>query len=72
MKNIIQFPKSSAVDSILKDLEDCQRALVSLKKEYHPMYRNLMVQWSNRRQELKAMLEKRAKYQPMFDMLKTM
>lgn len=72
MNNVIQYPKTSLLNSILKDLEDCHKSLVSLKKDYHPMYRNLLIFWTNRRQELKAQLEKQIKYKPMFEMLKNM
>jgi len=41
------------MEQLLKDLEDCEIMLLSLKTHYEPMYRNLMIQWRERKDAIK-------------------
>lgn len=40
------------MDKLLEDLENCEAMLLSIKTSYEPMYRNLLIQWRNRKDEI--------------------
>lgn len=41
---------------ILNDLDNCNKVLLDIKKNYDPMYRNLLLFWTKRRDQLKQEL----------------
>lgn len=46
------------LEKILKDLDDCNKCLLSLKASGEPMYNSLISFWAKRRDELKNELRK--------------
>ena len=50
------------MEKLLADLNDCQKVLLGIKANYEPIYRNLLVFWTKRRDELKKQLERNAKF----------
>jgi len=44
------------MDALLTDLVNCQKIILKIKTEYDPMYRNLMIFWTQRRAEIKREL----------------
>lgn len=44
------------IEQSLLDLDNCQKALIGIKTNYEPMYRNLLLFWTQRRNEIKKQL----------------
>lgn len=42
---------------LIKDLDDLNRCLIALKKDYNHGYKKIMLQWEERRKKLKELLE---------------